>query len=215
VRIDHHDMAVRRDIADPVEDQCGRGRLARAGAAEQREMPPEQRIDVQRGAYVAGRIDRADLDMRAVVGGVDLLHVGGGDRIDHATGCGIARHATAEIVDLAGQLLLVGFTEEVDLRGDPVGMAVEQLERADVGDQPGRADPHLDLAADRARARDDRIFVRARLRQRDRIEHDHPARPRDVEHDADFRWGRQRGGIGEDHVAGHFGHVLDGPGVLD
>ena len=152
VRIDHHDMALRRELADAVEDQRGAGRLAGAGRAEQREMLAEHRIDVERGADVRGRIDGADLDMRrgrrrrrsacrsAVVTGIDLR---AGDRI--------AGDAAAEVVELAGQPLLVALAEEVDLAAMQSPAASASLQRADVGDQPRRADAHLDLAADLAR----------------------------------------------------------------
>ena len=88
VRIDHHDMALRRELADAVEDQRGGGRLAGTGRAEQREMLAEHRIDIERGADILGRIDIADLDMGAIVGGVDLLEIGGRHREHRAPGVG-------------------------------------------------------------------------------------------------------------------------------
>src|SRR3546814_12173504 len=72
VRVDHHDMTLRREFADPVQDQRGAGRFAGAGRAEQREMLTEQRVDIERSEDIAGRIDGADLEMRAFVGGVEL-----------------------------------------------------------------------------------------------------------------------------------------------
>src|SRR3546814_2068680 len=47
VRVDHHDMTLRREFADPVQDQRGAGRFAGAGRAEQREMLTEQRVDIR------------------------------------------------------------------------------------------------------------------------------------------------------------------------
>ena len=43
-------------------------------------MLRQHRVDVERAADVVGRIDGADLDVRAVVGGEDRAHVVGGDR---------------------------------------------------------------------------------------------------------------------------------------
>ena len=157
VRIDHQHMALRRQFADAVEDQRGAGRFAGAGRTHEREMLAEHRVDVERGAHVAGRIDGADLDMRAVAGRIDLLKVGGGDRKDLAPRNRIARHAAAEAVQTAGQLLLHAFAEEVDFGRDPVARSVAQRQAADVGDQPRLADAHLDLGADLARAGGHRI----------------------------------------------------------
>src|SRR3546814_9442862 len=89
--VDHHDMTLRREFADPVQDQRGAGRFAGAGRAEQREMLTEQRVDIERSADIAGRIDGADLDMRAFVGGVYLLQIGAGRGIDLCAGDRIAR----------------------------------------------------------------------------------------------------------------------------
>ncbi len=97
VRIDHHDMALRRQLADAVEDQREAGRLAGAGRAHQREMAAEQRVDIERAAHVGGGIDGADLDVRAVLGGEDLQHVGMAGGMDDAPRHRIARHAAAEI----------------------------------------------------------------------------------------------------------------------
>src|SRR3546814_8299096 len=54
-----------------MQDQRGAGRLAGAGRTEQREMLAEHRVDIERAADILGRIDGADLDMRALVGGDD------------------------------------------------------------------------------------------------------------------------------------------------
>ena len=178
-------MAGRRHLTDAVEDQRGRGRLAGTGRSQQREMLAEHRIDIERGADILGRIDRADLHVGAVVGGVDLLEVGGGHREDVGARGRITRHAAAEIIELAGQLLLVAFAEEIDLRRDPVAALISEFQRADIGDQPGIADPHLDLAADRAgaRRRPDRYRRRGHL-QRGEIEDDLARRAGDFEHRA-------------------------------
>src|SRR5690606_29454735 len=115
VRIDHHDVALRRGLADAVEDQGGAGRLASAGRAEQREVLAEHRIDVEAGADIAGGIDGPDLDRGAAVGSVDLLQIGGGRGEDQRAGDRVAGDAAAEAVDLAGELLFVPLTEEVDM----------------------------------------------------------------------------------------------------
>src|SRR3546814_7558223 len=64
VRVDHHDMTLRRELADLVEDQRRARRLARAGRTEQREMLAEHRVDIERAANILGWIDRPDLEMR-------------------------------------------------------------------------------------------------------------------------------------------------------
>src|SRR3546814_9112710 len=111
-------MTLRRELADLVEDQRRACRLARAGRAEQREMLAEHRVDIERAANILGRIDGADLDMRALVGGVNLLEVGAGRRENLTARDRIARDAAAEIMDAAGDLFLFAFAEEVDRRDD-------------------------------------------------------------------------------------------------
>jgi hypothetical protein len=75
VRIDHHDMALRGQFADPVENERGCRRFAGAGRAEQREVLAQHRIDIERPANIACRIDSADFDDRAVIGRVELAHI--------------------------------------------------------------------------------------------------------------------------------------------
>ena len=43
-------------------------------------MLAEHGVDIERGAHVLGRIDGADLDMGALVGGEHLLQIVAGDR---------------------------------------------------------------------------------------------------------------------------------------
>ena len=88
-------------------------------------MLAEHRIDIERGADVLGRIDIADLDMRTIVGGVDLLEIGGRDGEHRAARRGIARDAAAELVELAGELFLIALAEKVDLGEDPVTAGIE------------------------------------------------------------------------------------------
>ena len=163
VRIDHDDMALGAHVADPVHDEGGRGRFAGAGRAQQGEMLAEQGIDIERGAHVLGRIDRADLDMGAVVGGEHLLQILAGDRIGLAAGDGIAGDAALEIDQPAAGAVLVALAEEIDLGGDVAGLGVGDLERADVGEQPALARADLDLAADLAGHGDARIGIAGEL----------------------------------------------------
>src|SRR5690606_39979999 len=65
VRVDHHDVALRRAFADAVQNQRRTGGLAGAGRTQQREMLAEHRIDIKPGADVAGGIDGADLDRKS------------------------------------------------------------------------------------------------------------------------------------------------------
>src|SRR3546814_15484180 len=75
-------------------------------------MLAEHRVDIERAANILGWIDRPDLDMRALVGGINLLEVGAG-RGEHLTARDrVARHAAAEIMDAAGDLFLIARSEE-------------------------------------------------------------------------------------------------------
>lgn len=136
VRVDHHDMPLRREVADPMQDQRGGGRLARAGRADEREMLAEHRIDIQRGGNVGGRIDGADRDIRAVLGGIDLAQVARRDREHLAARHGIARHPAAESVQRAGRPVLVPLAKEIDLARDDAAHRRLERERADIGDDP-------------------------------------------------------------------------------
>ena len=172
MRIDHHDVALRSGLADPVEDQRGGGRLAGAGRAEQCEVLAQQRVDVEPGRDVAGRKDRADLDRRTSVAGIDLAQVTGAGRIDQRTGDRIARHAAAERVDPPGQLFLFALTQEVDVGEDPPALGILSL-GAHAGQQPAAPDPDLDLAANLSGQRHRGIVVVDALLQALRIERDH------------------------------------------
>src|SRR3546814_7237343 len=96
-------------------------------------------------ANILGWIDRPDLDMRALVGGINLLEVGAG-RGEHLTARDrVARHAAAEIMDAAGDLFLIAFAEKVDRRDNQHLAARDQMLVADARDQQDIADAHLDL----------------------------------------------------------------------
>ena len=81
-------------------------------------MLAEQGVDIERGAHVLGRIDGADLDMGALVGGEHLLQIGAGDRIDLAARDRIGGDAALEVDQLAGARILVALAEKVDLGDD-------------------------------------------------------------------------------------------------
>ena len=102
-------------------------------------MLRQHRVDVERAADVVGRIDGADLDVRAVVGGEDGAHVLGRDRKDVAARDRVAGDAAAEVGQAA-----VGasgaFAEEVDV-GDDRAVVIAGAQGADVGDQPARRRP--------------------------------------------------------------------------
>ena len=77
-------------------------------------MLPQHGIDIQRAAHVGGGIDAADLDMRAPFGGIDLPKIVGRYGVNVRARRRIASHAAAELIQFAGQFLLVAFPEEVD-----------------------------------------------------------------------------------------------------
>ena len=203
VGIDHHDMALRRQRADAVQDQRGGGGLAGTRRPDQCEMLAQHRIDIQRGGHVVGGIDRSYADMGTILRGVDPVQVGGGDRKHIASGHRIARHAAAE----AGQRaigILVAFTQEVDVGGDQcAALRTVQRQRADIGDQPACPHPHLYLAANLTRCRSHRIGVRRQSFQQGAVEQDAAARSRYGQHIAD----RGRTGIGGEGLeVRHFDH---------
>jgi hypothetical protein len=215
MRVDHDHMALRGHFADLVQDQRRRGGLAGARRADQREVLAQHRVDVERAANVAGRIHRPDLDMCAVVRGVDLLQVGRGDR-EHLCARGrIAGHAAAEIVELARQALLIALAEEVDIGDHARSRRVAQVQRTDIGDDPRGTDAHLDLAADLTGIGGDRIGIGGGSLDRGPVEQRLAGRARDRPHDADRgageRRSRSRGRPGrvEGGEARYFGHRCD------
>jgi len=72
-------------------------------------------------------------------------------------------------------------------------MLALELERADIGDQPGRADAHLHLAADLAGIGDGGIGIAAERVQRLRIEQHLARRAGNLQHRADRLDRRVRG----------------------
>ena len=128
-------------------------------------MLAEQGVDVERGADVLGRIDGADLDMGALVGGEDLLQVGAGDRIDPAARDRIGGDAALEVDQLAGARILVALAEEVDLGDDDAASASLTLRRRTLASSQRRPECDLDLAADLARHGDAGIGIVGELGQ--------------------------------------------------
>ncbi len=185
VRVDHHHMAVRRGLADPVEDQGGAGRLAGAGRAEQGEVLAEEGVDIDAGADVLGREHRADLDAGAAVSGVDLAQVLAGRGIDQRAGDRIGGHAAAEAVDAAGQPLLVALAEEIDVGQDAAGNLGILALGPHRGEQPAVADADLDLAADLPGQGDRGVFIARAFLQALEVERDGGAGAGDLQHDAD------------------------------
>src|SRR5687767_14117950 len=114
VRVDHDDVALGRQLRNAVEDQGDGGRFTGTGAAQHGEMLRQHRVDVQGAADVVGRIDGADLDMGAVVGGEHRPKIVGGDRMDFAAGDRELGDAAAEVAELAGRIA-VAFAQEVDV----------------------------------------------------------------------------------------------------
>jgi len=150
VRIDHDDVTLRGEIADLVKDQRGGRRLAGTGGTQKCEMLAKHGIDIERAADIIGGIDRADLDIGPAIGCIDLLEVGGGHGIDNGCGGRIASDASAEIVDLPGQLFLVALAEKIDLRDDHSRPAFIKSLRPDIGQQPGLGNAYFHLAPDLA-----------------------------------------------------------------
>ena len=147
VRIDHDDVALRRELAYFMKDQRGTRRFAGTGRSEQGKMLAEHCIDKQGSPDILGGINIADLDMRAVISGIHLFHVGRGYRESLRAGRRITRNAAAEIIDFAGQPFFIAFAEEID-KPDRGAIAIAvRAQRPEVGHQPGRAHLDLDLAA--------------------------------------------------------------------
>ena len=150
-------------------------------------MLAEQGVDIEGAADVLGRIDGADLDMGALVGGEHLPHVLAGDREDLGARRRVAGDSAAEVDQLAGLLVLLAFAEEVDVGGDHSGLAVAQREAADVGEKPAIARLELDVAADLAGQGDARIGIAGDLGDPGRLELDPAAAAADLDDLADRR----------------------------
>ena len=81
--------------------------------------------------------------------------------------------------------IAIAFAEEIDM-GDDLGLGIG-AHRAHVGDQPARADDHLDLAADLSGHGDRRVFVGGQRAQCRGVEADLRARAGDFEDVPDRR----------------------------
>ena len=152
-------MTLWRQVADFVQNECGAGRLTRTGRPQQREMLAEHGIDIKRAANILGREHRANFDMRAGIGGINLLHVGAGHRIDLCPRNRIAGDTATEIIYFAGQFFFVALAKKIDRRHDDAVFAFVHALVADAGQQPGTTDADLDLAADLPRHRDARVLM--------------------------------------------------------
>lgn len=177
VRVDHHDMAARCQFADAVEDQRGRGRLARAGRADQREMPAEQRIDCERRGYAARRIDGADPDAGAGRAIMDGSQFGIGDRMHRRAGQRIGGHTAPKAVERAGFRLAQAFADQLDL-GLYRGRVARRVERqgTDRADDPAIRAPDLHWHRHLPRRRQHRIVLTGERRHRLAVEDDAPRR---------------------------------------
>ncbi len=120
-------------------------------------MLAEQRIDIKRRARVAGGIDGADRDVRAIIGGINLFKVRTRHGKNRCARGWIAGDAAPEAVQLAGQLFFVALAQKIDGGDDAVALPFGKAQRANIGDQPAVPNTHLDLAADLAGGCDHRI----------------------------------------------------------
>ena len=150
-------------------------------------MLAQHRIDIERPANILGRIDGADFDMRALVGGINLFEVGAGRCKHLAARDRIAGDAATEVRDAAGDLFLFAFAQKVDRRDNQPFAALVQLLVADAGDQPDVADADLDLRADLARHRDSSVARGRQFADRHRVEQDARGRTRNIDHLADHQ----------------------------
>ena len=167
-----------------MKDQRARRRFTRTGRPQNREVLRQHRVDVKRAANIVSRIDGADLDVRIVGGGEDGAHVLGRDRQHLAARDRVTGDAAAEIGQASGRSGLA-FAEEVDLANDLAVIA--GLQGTDIGDQPGRTDQHLDLAADLPGHGDRRIGVAGQHLKSLEIHPDLGARTGDLQHPANRR----------------------------
>jgi hypothetical protein len=185
MRIDHHDMAIGRHLADAVQDQRGAGRLTGAGRSQQREVLAQQRVDVDTRADVARGEHGADDDAGPAIAGIDLPQVCAGRRIDQRARHRKARHATPEAVKPPGQAFLVAFAQEIDLR-DHAAFERRILPLvAHRGQKPRIAHADLHRTADLARKRDGSVVIAHAFLQPRQIDADHATRPRDIGDEAD------------------------------
>jgi hypothetical protein len=148
---------------------------------------PSRGVDIEGAANVLGRIDGADLDMRALVGGEHLPHVLAGDREDLGAGRRIAGDAAAEVDQLAGLRILLAFAEEVDVGDDHARLAVAELEAAHVGEQPAASGLELDVAADLSGQGDARVRIAPDLGHPRGFELDRAAAAANLDHLAERR----------------------------
>ncbi len=147
-------------------------------------MLRQHRVDIERAADVVGRINRADLDMRLVACGEHRAKVVGSDRKHLRARDREAGDASAEVGQPADRIARA-FAEEVDA-GDQLARLLG-AQGADVGDQEGAADDHLDLASDLAGHGDRRIGIALKLGDGGRVHANAGAGTGDLDDFADRR----------------------------
>src|SRR5207342_265003 len=75
VRVDHHDVTLRAQLRNTMQNERYAGRLTGSGRSQDGEMLAQHRVDIKRTANVVGGIDSSDLDMRLIAGCKDRAHV--------------------------------------------------------------------------------------------------------------------------------------------
>ena len=187
VGIDHHDVALRRKLTNPVEDQRSRGRFTRTSRTKQREMLAEHRINIKRTAHIRGWIDRTDFDIGMIVRRVKLTHIFRGSRVNQIIRTRIAGDPATEIIDFARKPLFIALTQKVDHRDDVPGRIKTFGKRADVGDQPCRSDFDLNLTAYLSCGGKAWIACHRKCRHRLRTEQHTRCRTRNIKHRSNMR----------------------------
>ena len=148
-------------------------------------MLAEHGIDIDPGADVVGRIDRADLDETTPVAGIDLAQVAGRRGIDQRARVRIAGHAALELVQPPGQALFVALAEKVGRSQNAAGRLGVLLLVAHRGEQPAPADLNFDLAADLAGLDHRWIVAGSAFGQALQIDRDHAATAGNLQDNAD------------------------------
>ena len=152
VRIEDDDMAVRRLVDDPVEQQSDRGRLAGAAGAKHREVPAHQHVEQDRRAHVLGRIDGADLDMRQIRRREDASQVRRAGKAEQVARLGIQAKSALKADDIAVRSAR-SLAHIFDLGDHRVRVRAIRSELAQSSEQQPARDRDLDDTANRYRCR--------------------------------------------------------------
>ena len=110
-------------------------------------MLPKQGVYIECAAYVVCGIDRADFDIGAAIGRINLLQIRCSHCIDQRSWRWIASYTAAEIVDMAGQLFFVALAQKVDLGDHQSRLSFIESLSPDIGQQPRLSDTDFDLTA--------------------------------------------------------------------